>query len=395
MNDHRPVVGLSAIDAGNLWVGGRYYLHHLVRSVASLPVEERVDFVDVWWERAAESFDPFAEVRDLFVGRRVVGLPASLSGRLMRKVRRAVHRWHDSRDLFHDAGIDALFPIAPCVSPGVPLLFWIPDFQQARMPHLFTPELRESFDRRINDNARAADLIVLSSLDGLRDLEHFLPAEAAKGRVVPFCSPPTPEWWNRDPAGAAEALGLPERFVVVSNQFSAQKNHLMLFEAVQILRDRGTEITLACTGSTYGFHGEEYFASIEKFLDLHSLRGSIRVLGLLDRDIQIALMRRSLAMMQPSRFEGWSTVVEDAKSLGKPILVSDLAVHREQLPGLATLLPLDDPPAWADAIESIWKSRTPGPHLEEEARGAVYVEKAMRDFGRRFTAAVREAIDDR
>ena len=43
----RIVVGLSPIDAENRWVGGRYYLHHLVRAVSSLPENERVDFVEV------------------------------------------------------------------------------------------------------------------------------------------------------------------------------------------------------------------------------------------------------------------------------------------------------------------------------------------------------------
>ncbi len=44
-------------------------------------------------------------------------------------------------------------------------------------------------------------------------------------------------------------------------------------------------------------------------------------------------MQNSLAIIQPSSFEGWSTVVEDAKALNQNIIVSDIAVHREQLPG--------------------------------------------------------------
>jgi hypothetical protein len=42
-------------------------------------------------------------------------------------------------------------------------------------------------------------------------------------------------------------------------------------------------------------------------------------------------MKNSLAIIQPSLFEGWSTVVEDAKALNKWILLSDIAVHREQI----------------------------------------------------------------
>ena len=46
----------------------------------------------------------------------------------------------------------------------------------------------------------------------------------------------------------------------------------------------------------------------------------------------IALMRYSVAVINPSLFEGWSTTVEEAKSLGKSILLSDIPVHREQSP---------------------------------------------------------------
>ena len=43
-------------------------------------------------------------------------------------------------------------------------------------------------------------------------------------------------------------------------------------------------------------------------------------------------MKNSYAMVQPSLFEGWSTVVEDAKALNKFIFLSDLDVHKEQNP---------------------------------------------------------------
>jgi hypothetical protein len=36
-------------------------------------------------------------------------------------------------------------------------------------------------------------------------------------------------------------------------------------------------------------------------------------------------------VIQPSLCEGWSTVIEDAKALGRHVLASDIAVHREQL----------------------------------------------------------------
>lgn len=385
-------VGLVAVDVDRKWIGGRYYLQHQVRAVSKLPREERIQLVDVAW-REPPADDPFAEVRALLDGQRVIAPPSSLSDRAIRKIRNTVSQRSDAGDLFAAAGVDVLFPIAPCEKPGIPLAFWMPDFQPWRMPELFPPQMRDWYDDHYGRNGEAAARIVLSSDDGRRDLETYFPQFAAKARVVHFCSAPSDEWTSIDPEVAAARHGLPEKFFLLSNQFSDHKNHLVVFEAVRILRDRGVHVTLACTGSTYGFRGGEYFESVTDLLAKHDLSSSIRILGLLDRADQVALMRRSLAMLQPSRFEGWSTVVEDARTLGKPILVSDIGVHREQAPPKARYLPVDRPEAWADAMHAAWNSLPPGPDAAAEHEGLIITEGRMVEAGRSFVSVMREAAE--
>ena len=53
-------------------------------------------------------------------------------------------------------------------------------------------------------------------------------------------------------------------------------------------------------------------------------------LGLIERREQIVIMKNAHFLIQPSLFEGWGTVVEDAKVLDKTIILSDIEVHREQ-----------------------------------------------------------------
>jgi glycosyltransferase involved in cell wall biosynthesis len=385
-------VGLVSVDPGRKWIGGRYYLQHLVRAVAALPASERVALVDVWWMEVQDD-DPFAEVRELLDGQEVLGFPTTGTGRVVRVLRRAWRGWRDARDLFIDARIDVLFPIAPISEPGVPLVFWMPDFQPWRMPELFSPELQRWYEDHYTRNGVEARLVVLSSNDGLRDLETYLPQFRDKARVLHFCSVPTAEWWKRDPATVASAYGLPEKFFLLANQFSHHKNHPIVFEAVRRLRARGVPVVVACTGSTFGFRGNDYLESIEAFLQEHDLNDAVRILDLIPRADQVALMRRAIAILQPSRFEGWSTVVEDAKTLGKPILVSDLPVHREQAPPGGVFLPVDDAEAWAEAMENAWNVRPPGPNEDEEAAGASAVSKAQIETGRTFVGIVREAAE--
>ena len=62
-------------------------------------------------------------------------------------------------------------------------------------------------------------------------------------------------------------------------------------------------------------------------------------------------------MVQPSKFEGWSTVVEDAKALNQFILVSDLAVHQEQLQNNMAFFDPDDDKELALLLKKYWEEQ--------------------------------------
>ena len=68
-----------------------------------------------------------------------------------------------------------------------------------------------------------------------------------------------------------------------------------------------------------------------------------------------ALLRTSMALINPSRFEGWSTTVEEAKSFGVPMILSDIDVHREQTGGTARYFGVDDPGRWLITFQMLFK----------------------------------------
>jgi len=57
----------------------------------------------------------------------------------------------------------------------------------------------------------------------------------------------------------------------------------------------------------------------------------VQFLGVLDRREQLFLMKHAVAIVQPSLYEGWSTLVEEAKAMNKFIILSDIPVHKEQI----------------------------------------------------------------
>ena len=381
--------GLTPVDTAGRWMGGRYYLQHLVRCIAALPASSRIDLVDLYWN-AVPSTDPFEEVRALLDAPRVIRFPDSATGRLARKARRVLRGIRDARDLFDH--IDITFTLPLIEHQGIPYVYWLPDFQHEHLRALYDEQHYQDIVTLYANYVASAARIVVSSEFGLRDFARFFPERAGDADVLRFCSVPDADWWALDPREVCDAAGLTQPFFVLSNQFTEHKNHLVVIEAIRILRDRGTHVTLACTGSDYDFRGMNYFARVKEYVHAHGLEAQVFFLGLLPRAQQMAITRRAVAALQPSRFEGWSTIIEDAKAIGKYVIASEFPVHREQLEGRsATFVDPQDAEGWAEALAAVGAVRQPGPHLDEEEAARPLLQKAMRECGETFVAIARKA----
>ena len=95
-------------------------------------------------------------------------------------------------------------------------------------------------------------------------------------------------------------------------------------------------------------------------------------------------MRKAMAVIQPSLFEGWSTVVEDARALGKPMILSDFPVHIEQDPPYSDYFERNNPEKLASLIKNYDLELKEGPCSDREAIAQIDNEKRIRAFGRRF-----------
>lgn len=386
-------VGIVAIGDEQQWAGAKYYLQHLIKCVATLPSAEYVGMRDIWWRSPPEN-DPFLEVRSLLGESTVVSPPTAFSARILRKLRRTLHAVNGARDLFAAAEIDIFFPAPPCENSGTPYVWWLADFQYLRRPDLMSAEARAGYEAVCRRHVGTASRIVLSSEDAQRDFATAFPEHLDRTNVVRFCSVPDEFWWKLAPIDVAQSYGLPDRFLIVCNQFTRYKNHLTLIKAIQLLERMGqTDVHLVCTGSTFDHRNEDCIGTIRRVLKESVLESRVHVLGLIPRAAQIALLRRSVAVVQPSWFEGWSTIVEDAKTLGKAILVSDLPVHREQLgESHAHYLSLDDEREWADAILSIWCKLEPGPDTTAEIVALEKLKENQRACGLAFVSAIHQAL---
>jgi glycosyltransferase involved in cell wall biosynthesis len=115
------------------------------------------------------------------------------------------------------------------------------------------------------------------------------------------------------------------------NQFWQHKNHIVVIEAVKLLKDKGILVNVVFTGKENDYRNTNYVDDLKKKVLSYNLDDQILFLGFIDRIDQLLLMKNAIGIIQPSLFEGWSTVVEDSKALNQTIIASDIKVHREQL----------------------------------------------------------------
>jgi len=110
------------------------------------------------------------------------------------------------------------------------------------------------------------------------------------------------------------------------------------------------DVVIAASGSKDDPREPDYFDSLMRQIAERNLSRNFRYLGMIPLSHVYALLRVSAALINPSRFEGWSTTVEEAKSFGVPMILSDLDVHREQTAGRAMYFGMDAPASLADHL---------------------------------------------
>lgn len=219
---------------------------------------------------------------------------------------------------------------------GVTPIAWVPDFQHNHLKQMFSKF--ECFRRNCvyKYYGMSSNPLVLSSEDSLHDFEKFYVASKKNVYVLHFVSFIEQEIRQLNDAIEQDVLRkfglIQNEYICVANQFWKHKNHIVIFKALKqyIKMNPESNIVIAFTGKLSDYRNPQYIEEIKKYLESETLAKHIKMLGFLERKEQIVVMKNAMYLIQPSLFEGWGTVVEDAKVLDKTILLSDISVHREQ-----------------------------------------------------------------
>ena len=252
------------------------------------------------------------------------------------------------------SGVDVLFgyPEARRRLPR-PWVGWVTDFQHHHYPDWFPEESYRGLDDVFARVARDSALVILSSQDSRRDFVRFAPEHADKARVVPFVSLMPGDILARDPEETVSKYRVGRPFVVVANQWWRHKNQEVAILAAATMRDRGEDCTWAMTGVLADYRDPSHVSRLLQLIAELGVEDRIKILGVLPRMEQLQLMRAADCIVQPSLFEGWSTLVEDTRTLGQRLVVSDIAIHREQEPASALFFDPASPEDLADKVRDM------------------------------------------
>ena len=273
----------------------------------------------------------------------------------------------------------------------LPAICWIGDFQHRQLPHYFTRAERLYRDRDFRMQCRYATRILLSSHDAQRALAMFEPSAVEKSRVLQFVAQPDVGDASTELVTLHERYGFAGPYLHVPNQFWAHKNHQLILDALALLKARGEPVLVISTGATEDYRQPRYFEELMAHADALAVHDSFRALGVVPQSDLVGLMTHAIALINPSRAEGWSTSVEEAKSLGKRIILSNIPVHREQAPRDGVYVDPDDPTGLADAMWHAWMTFDPAAERERAARARRELPGRVRTFAEKYQEVVLDA----
>ena len=292
--------------------------------------------------------------------------------------------------------LDVLIPAFAPLPRGFPTPWvgYLYDFQHRYLPQLFTPAECAQRDRQFAAMLQNANAVIVNARSVAADIERFYPEARARVFALPFGAAPHPAWLLPS-ASPAVKYGIQSPYFIICNQFWKHKDHATAFQAYARFAASHDGVELVCTGPTDDYRDAAYFAGLQRMLARDGLAQRVRILGLVPKGDQIALLKGSIALIQPTLFEGGpgGGAVYDALALGVCCLVSDIVVNRELVEPGVRFFPAGDAPALAAAMADAIRQACTLPRDVDALRDRGRARRAA--CGRQIVAALDHVLAPR
>jgi glycosyltransferase involved in cell wall biosynthesis len=310
------------------WIGGTYYIHNLIKALNLIEDEKKPSLIVVSDDVDFEEL--LKELEYPYLSRVPFNYSYNFLQRTFNKLSGKIlgYKIFDKERTMADIS----FPVMSerQFSYGINKLFWIADFQDHHLPLFFETQELESRKAYRDFVVKKGKYIVFSSESAKRDFNEIYPNNLLKQFVLPFAVT-HPVILADEIEEIKRKYNLPDKYFICCNQFWKHKNHNVILRAIHILKGKGLNVHIVFTGKETDYRDPLYFEKFKGLADALGVCNQISILGFISRLDQLSLIKKAIAVIQPSLFEGWSTVVEDAKASNARIIASEIPVHLEQL----------------------------------------------------------------
>ncbi|EJL8259182.1 TPA: glycosyltransferase [Vibrio cholerae] len=223
---------------------------------------------------------------------------------------------------------DLLFPcFYPIKKSQISWIGYLFDCQHIGLPENFSAAEIRDRNRDFQAMIDHAKTLVVNSIDTRNDLQQYFDTKGCDINSFPFCPTLKSDWKKF----IQSERTFNEQYFIVCNQFWKHKNHITVFKAFVEYCKNGGKSNLVCTGALEDYRNESYYKELKEFIDSSEYKSRIIITGYIEKSKQIELLYNSIALIQPTLFEGGpgGGAVYDAVALGKPVIMSDIKINFE------------------------------------------------------------------
>lgn len=236
---------------------------------------------------------------------------------------------------------------------GIPHIIPVWDLQHRIQP--FFPEVSSgkefiSRDRDYNHFLPRATYILTGTEEGKKEISFLYRIPADRIIVNPLAFPQYLSKVRIDITDELKDTGLNKNgYLFYPAQFWPHKNHVVLLEALNILKSKyNYDLKLVLTGSEYG--NMEFIRN--RIFEL-GLENDVLLPGFVSTESILWLYQNAFALVYPSFFGPDNIPPIEAFSVGCPVIAADVCGAGEQLGDAAILVDPRDEYAFADAIHML------------------------------------------
>ncbi len=242
------------------------------------------------------------------------------------------------------------FPFQAGFKTSLPSIYQPHDLQHLHLPQFFNAANRKIRTRAYTDLCHQARSVVVVSDWVKNDLNKHLGIPREKIWVLPY-APPLHEVRENAQIPSEIADRLPSRYLLYPAQTWPHKNHISLFRALALLRDRnGETIHLVCTGRR-----NEHSAVLQAEIEHLKLVDQVHFFDFVATEHLAAIFRQAKGTIIPTLFEAASFPIWEAFHAGSPVACSNVTSLPEQVGDAALLFDPLNVDEIASCIRSIWK----------------------------------------